>query len=47
MSCESTIESLQAVLNKLLCMCRYVASELATDITVNVGDVKFHLHKVL
>ncbi|KAF9621207.1 hypothetical protein IFM89_016701 [Coptis chinensis] len=24
---------------------RYVASELATDITVNVGDVKFYLHK--
>lgn len=25
---------------------RYVATELATDITVNVGDVKFYLHKV-
>ncbi|PIA33194.1 hypothetical protein AQUCO_04200147v1 [Aquilegia coerulea] len=24
---------------------RYVASELATDITINVGDVKFYLHK--
>ncbi|KAL9404601.1 hypothetical protein Peur_001573 [Populus x canadensis] len=24
---------------------RYVATELATDITVNVGDIKFHLHK--
>ncbi|KAM7265461.1 hypothetical protein ACFE04_003144 [Oxalis oulophora] len=24
---------------------RYVASELATDIVVNVGDVKFYLHK--
>lgn len=24
---------------------RYVATELATDITVNVGDVKFYLHK--
>ncbi|XP_042517303.1 BTB/POZ domain-containing protein NPY2-like [Macadamia integrifolia] len=24
---------------------RYVAAELATDITVNVGDVKFYLHK--
>ena len=27
-------------------MCRYVASELATDIVVNVGEVKFYLHKV-
>ena len=26
--------------------CRYVVSELATDITVIVGDVKFYLHKV-
>ena len=25
---------------------RYVATELATDIVVNVGDVKFYLHKV-
>ena len=25
---------------------RYVATELATDIAVNVGDVKFYLHKV-
>ncbi|ESW08934.1 hypothetical protein PHAVU_009G086900 [Phaseolus vulgaris] len=24
---------------------RYVSSELATDVTVNVGDVTFHLHK--
>ncbi|XP_043709924.1 BTB/POZ domain-containing protein NPY2 [Telopea speciosissima] len=24
---------------------RYVAAELATDITVNIGDVKFYLHK--
>lgn len=27
-------------------MYRYVASELATDITITVGDVKFYLHKV-
>jgi hypothetical protein len=27
-------------------MCRYVASELATDIILIVGDVKFYLHKV-
>ncbi|CAK9144045.1 unnamed protein product [Ilex paraguariensis] len=26
-------------------MSRYVATELATDIVVNVGDVKFYLHK--
>jgi len=25
---------------------RYVATELATDVVVIVGDVKFHLHKV-
>lgn len=25
---------------------RYVATELATDIVVNVGNVKFYLHKV-
>jgi len=25
---------------------RYVATELATDIAVNVGDVKVYLHKV-
>ena len=25
---------------------RYVASDLATDVVVNVGDVKFYLHKV-
>ncbi|KAG5603247.1 hypothetical protein H5410_034617 [Solanum commersonii] len=24
---------------------RYVASELASDIAINVGDVKFYLHK--
>lgn len=27
-------------------LCRYVASDLTSDITVNVGDVKFYLHKV-
>lgn len=27
-------------------MFRYVANELATDITVTVGDTKFYLHKV-
>lgn len=27
-------------------MCRYVATELATDAVINVGDVKFYLHKV-
>ena len=25
---------------------RYVATELSTDIVINVLDVKFHLHKV-
>lgn len=25
---------------------RYVAAELATDIVINVGEVKFYLHKV-
>ncbi|KAG5623826.1 hypothetical protein H5410_009044, partial [Solanum commersonii] len=25
---------------------RYVATELATDMVINVGDVKFYLHKV-
>lgn len=30
----------------LYVMCRYVATELATDIIVNVGDIKFYLHKV-
>lgn len=25
---------------------RYVSSELATDVTINVGEVKFYLHKV-
>ena len=28
------------------CMSRYVATELASDIVINVGDVKFYLHKV-
>lgn len=28
-------------------MYRYVAADLETDIIVNVGDSKFHLHKVL
>lgn len=27
-------------------MCRYVATELAADAVINVGDVKFYLHKV-
>ncbi|KAJ6957018.1 hypothetical protein NC653_039059 [Populus alba x Populus x berolinensis] len=26
---------------------RYVASELVTDVTINVGEVKFNLHKGL
>jgi hypothetical protein len=26
--------------------CRYVASDLATDVAVHVGEVKFYLHKV-
>lgn len=26
--------------------CRYVSSELATDVIINVGEVKFYLHKV-
>lgn len=26
--------------------CRYVSSELATDAIINVGEVKFYLHKV-
>ncbi|KAK3013913.1 hypothetical protein RJ639_009441 [Escallonia herrerae] len=30
---------------KQVSMCRYVATELATDIVVNVGDAKFYLHK--
>ena len=25
---------------------RYVSSDLATDVTINVGEVKFFLHKV-
>ena len=29
-----------------ICMSRYVATELASDIVINVGDVKFYLHKV-
>jgi len=28
-------------------ICRFVATELATDIIVNVGEVKFYLHKVV
>lgn len=28
------------------CISRFVATELATDIVINVGDVKFYLHKV-
>lgn len=31
---------------KMHFMCRYVASELASDIVVSVGDIKFYLHKV-
>lgn len=27
-------------------MCRYVASELASDIIISIGDIKFYLHKV-
>lgn len=27
-------------------LCRYVSSELATDVMINVGEVKFCLHKV-
>lgn len=27
-------------------MCRYVATELASDVVISVGDVKFFLHKV-
>jgi len=26
--------------------CRYVVSDLATDVVVHVGEVKFYLHKV-
>lgn len=26
--------------------CRYVSSDLATDVIINVGEVKFYLHKV-
>jgi len=29
-----------------LCFLRYVSSELATDVIVIIGDVKFYLHKV-
>ncbi len=29
-----------------VCSCRYVSSELATDNIINVGEVKFYLHKV-
>lgn len=27
-------------------LCRYVSSELATDVIIIVGGVKFYLHKV-
>lgn len=30
----------------MLHLCRYVSSELATDVMINVGEVKFCLHKV-
>ena len=30
----------------LKCLFRFVATELATDIVITVGDVKFYLHKV-
>lgn len=29
-----------------VCSCRYVSSDLATDVIINVGEVKFYLHKV-
>ncbi|XP_050261421.1 BTB/POZ domain-containing protein NPY2-like isoform X1 [Quercus robur] len=32
-------------ITRSITMCRYVASELATDIILIVGDVKFYLHK--
>jgi hypothetical protein len=28
------------------CLLRFVSTELATDIVITVGDVKFYLHKV-
>lgn len=28
-------------------LCRYISSELATDIIIAVGEVKFDLHKVM
>lgn len=34
------------ITTKRICVSRYVATELATDLVVNVGDVKFYLHKV-
>jgi TM2 domain-containing membrane protein YozV len=32
--------------NKMPFMCRYVAGDLASDIVVSIGDMKFYLHKV-
>lgn len=29
-----------------MCYLRYVSSDLATDVIVTIGDVKFYLHKV-
>lgn len=40
------LESLLTLRNNFH-MYRYVAADLETDIIVNVGDSKFHLHKVL
>ncbi|XP_065619229.1 BTB/POZ domain-containing protein NPY5 isoform X2 [Quercus suber] len=33
------------LITRSITMCRYVASELAMDISLIVGDVKFYLHK--
>ncbi|KAL5189966.1 BTB/POZ domain-containing protein NPY1 [Glycine soja] len=41
MKLGSKPDALQADGNSI----RYISSELATDVTVNVGDVKFYLHK--
>ncbi|RDX64670.1 BTB/POZ domain-containing protein NPY1 [Mucuna pruriens] len=41
MKLGSKPDALQADGNSI----RYVSSELATDVTINVGDVKFYLHK--
>lgn len=30
----------------ILFMFRYVATDLATDMIIRVGDIKFYLHKV-